>query len=415
MAGAEIDLSGPWADVYQTYCEGRLEDPYPLFTWLLEKYPVHWSEPLESWFVCRHADVVKGLLDPRFSSDRADVNMRKLPEEMRTRLHALGEHVANWLGFMDPPRHTEIRRLLSPVFTPKLARTLEDRVQHLADELVAQLPTPRADLVAGLAHPLPLTVICDILGIPPEDRHRFWQAVINISDYVAEAGPSAVAAAERAHAGVAEMTDYFTTLVARRRRQPEDDVVSHIATTMSAAVGMTVPEVLGICVFLFSAGHDTTTSLLSSSALLLLQHPEEIGRLRADPSLMATAVEEFLRFETPIPLISRVVSENMEFAGHHFRRGDPVVLCVAAANRDPAVFAEPNCLQLDRAPNKQLAFGWGAHFCLGAPLARTEARFALTALLDRLSTSRLENPVPSWHPRHGLRALRDLWTLPARD
>lgn len=414
MAEAAIALDGRWSDVYQAYCEGRLDDPYPLFTWLLETYPVHWSEPLESWFVCRHADVVKGLLDPRFSSDRAAVNMRKLPEDMQSRLHALGEHVANWLGFMDPPRHTEIRRLLAPVFTPKLARTLEDRVRLLADELVARLPSPRVDLVADLAHPLPLTVICEILGIPPEDRGRFWQAVINISDYVAEAGPGVVSAAERAHAGVEELTEYFTILVERRKRHPEDDVVSHIATTMTSAVGMSVSEVLGICVFLFSAGHDTTTSLLSSSALLLLQHPEEMTRLRKDPSLMAPAVEEFLRFETPIPLISRVVSEDLEFAGRRFRRGDSVVLCVAAANRDPAVFDDPNRLHLDRVPNKQLAFGWGAHFCLGAPLARTEARFALTALLDRLWASRLENPVPSWHPRHGLRALRDLWTLPAQ-
>jgi cytochrome P450 len=412
MASMAVALGERWADTYRAYCEGHLDDPYPLFTWLLENHPTHWSELLDAWFVCRHEDVVKALLDPRISSDRAFVSMRKLPPEMQTRLQALGEHISNWLGFMDPPRHTEIRRLLARVFTPTLARTLDDRVRALADELAGRMTGPRVDLVAGLAHPLPLTVICEILGIPPEDRDRFWQAVINISDYVAEAGPGVVASAERAHDGVLEMTSYFKTLIARRKEQPGDDVVSQLATTMTDAVGMTVPEVLGICVFLFSAGHDTTTSLISSSAMLLLRHPEALARLRADPALMPTAVEEFLRFEAPIPLISRVVGEDLELGGRRMRRGDTIVLCAAAADRDPAAFPDPNCLRIDRTPNKQVAFGWGAHFCLGAPLARTEARYALSAILDRLATSRMEDPAPAWHPRHGLRALRDLWTVP---
>jgi cytochrome P450 len=384
-----------------------------LLAWLQQEHPIHWSEPLDSWFICRHADVASGLLDPRFSSDRAAVSIRKLPEEMQTRLHALGEHIANWLGFMDPPRHTQIRRPLTRIFTPRLAQQFEEKIRVLAGDLVVQLPIPRADLVAGIAHPLPLAVICEILGIPPEDRNRFWQAVVNISDYVAEAGPGVVASAERAHAGVEELTAYFKTLVEHRRRYPEDDVVSQLATTMTDTIDMTLAEVLGICVFLFSAGHDTTTSLISSSALLLLQQPDALAQLRDDPTVIPSAVEEFLRFETPIPLISRVASEDFDLAGHRIQRGDSIVLCVAAANRDPEVFDDPQRLWVDRAPNKHLSFGWGAHFCLGAPLARAEARLALTAMLDRLAASRLESPAPRWHDRHGLRALRDLWILPA--
>jgi pimeloyl-[acyl-carrier protein] synthase len=408
-----LALDGSWPEVYQAYCEGRLDDPYPLLALLQERYPIHWSEPLDAWLLCGHADVVKALSDPRFSSDRASVNMRKLPADMQIRLQALGEHIANWLGFMDPPRHTEIRRLLARIFTPRLAKTFEARVSTLSDELVGRMTAPRVDLVAGLAHPLPLAVICDILGIPLEDRDRFWQAVINISDYVAEAGPGVVSAAERAHEGVMEMTSYFTSLVEQRRDQPEDDVVSQIATTISEAVGMSVAEILGICVFLFSAGHDTTTSLISSSTLVLLQHPEALARLREDPTLMPTAVDEFLRYETPIPLISRVAAEDFDLAGHRIRRGDSMVLCVAAANRDPAVFENPQEPRIDRTPNKELAFGWGAHFCLGAPLARMEASFALTAVIDKLAASKMEDPVPQWHPRHGLRALRELWIVPA--
>ncbi len=406
-------IDARWSAEYQSYCEGHLADPYPLLEWLQQEHPIHWSELLDSWFICRHADVAKALLDPRFSSDRAAVNMRKLPAEMQARLHTLGEHIANWLGFIDPPRHTQICQPLARVFTPRLAQQYEEKVRVLADDCVAALDASRADLVAGIAHPLPLTVICEILGIPPEDRERFRQAVLNISDYVAEAGPGVIASAERAHAGVEELTAYFSTLVERRRRHPEDDVVSKLATTMSDSIDMTLAEILGICVFLFSAGHDTTTSLISSSALLLLQHPAALARLCEDPTAMSAAVEEFLRFETPIPLISRIASEPIDLAGHQIRRGDSIVLCVAAANRDPAVFTDPQHVCIDRTPNKHLAFGWGAHFCLGAPLARAEARLALTALVDRLRESRMESPAPLWHDRHGLRALRELWILPA--
>jgi len=203
-------------------------------------------------------------------------------------------------------------------------------------------------------------------------------------------------------------------LIDQRRRAPQDDVVSLLANTATDAIHLTVPEILGICVFLFSAGHDTTTSLISSAALTLLQHPAALAQLRNDPALMPTAVEEFLRVECPIPLISRLAREDMEFAGCSVRRGDAVLFCVAAANRDPDVFEKPDQVRIDRMPNKQLAFGWGAHFCLGAPLARTEARFALQGLVDRLASSRIEDPLPAWHHRIGLRALRDLWIVQPR-
>lgn len=413
MAGRAIRLNGTWLDTYQAYCEGRLHDPYPLFTWLLENHPVHWSEPMDSWFVVNHADVISGLQDPRLSSDRAHVNMKKLPPDMQKRLHSLGEHVSNWLGFMDEPRHTEIRRLLSRAFTLKEAQALEGRIRMLSEELVAKLERPRAELVQGLATPLPLTVVSDLLGIPREDRRRFRQAVVNLGDYVAEPGPNVVTAAERAHAGLEEMTAYFGDLVARCKREPMDGLVTQLATTMSEAVDMKLEEILGLCVFIFAAGHDTSTALIGSSALLLLQHPEEIARLQADSKLIPTAVEEFLRFEPPITVISRVARVDMEMGGEQIQAGETVIFCLAAANRDPAAFPDPNQLQIDRAPNQHLAFGWASRFCLGAHLARTEARCALTAMLERLASSRLENPVPSWHDRSGLRMLRDLWMLSA--
>ena len=413
MPGKAIGLNGTWSGQYQAFCEGRLQEPYPLFTWLLENHPVHWSEPMDSWFVVKHGDVISGLQDPRLSSDRAHVNMKKLPLKMQKSLHSLGEHVSNWLGFRDEPRHTEIRRLLARAFTLKEAQALEGRIRMLSEELVARLERPRADLVQGLATPLPLTVVSDLLGIPEEDRRRFRQAVIDVGDYVAEPGPNVVAAAERAHAGLEEMTAYFRDLVARCRREPRDGLITHLATTMTESLDMKLEEILGLCVFIFAAGHDTSTALIGSSAMLLLQHPEEIARLQADSNLIPLAVEEFLRFEPPITVISRVARVNLEIGGAQIKEGETVIFCVAAANRDPAVFPDPNRLQIDRSPNQHLSFGWATRFCLGAHLARTEARCALTAALERLASSRLENPIPCWHERSGLRTLRDLWILSA--
>src|SRR5262249_1677647 len=147
MADVFLKIDPYWSDVYETYCNGRLDDPYPLFAWLLDHYPAHWSEPLQSWFICRHEDVVKGLLDPRLASDGASVNMRNFPPDLQVRLQGLGEHLSHWLGFIDPPRHTEIRRLLARVFTPKLAQSLEDRVRVITDDLAAHMTEPRVDLV----------------------------------------------------------------------------------------------------------------------------------------------------------------------------------------------------------------------------------------------------------------------------
>jgi pimeloyl-[acyl-carrier protein] synthase len=409
----ENTIGGIWSDKYQSYCEGRLHDPYPLFAWLLEHRAVHWSEPMKSWFVVRYADVINGLQDPRMSSDRAHVNMNKLPPDMQKRFRLLGEHVSNWLGFRDEPRHMEVRRLLGKVFTLKEAQAAEGRIRLLSEELVSKLRNPRAELMEELAHPLPLTVVSDLLGIPVEDRNRFKNAVNDIGDYVAEAGPNVVAAAERAHAGVEQMTAYFKDLIARCRREPTNGLVTQLATTMKDAIDMTLEEILGLCVFIFAAGHETSQSLIGSSALLLLQHQENIARLQENPALMPTAVEEFLRFESPIMLMSRVAREKIEIGGQDIPAGDTVTFCLAAANRDPLAFPNPNELLIDRTPNKHLSFGWAQRFCLGAHLARTEARWALTALLGRLATSRLENPVPSWYDRNGLRELRELWIRPA--
>jgi len=406
-------IVGIWADKYQAYCEGRLADPYPLYAWLLEHHPVHWSEQMQSWFVVRYADVTQVLSDPRMSSDRAHVNMNKLPSEMQRRCVSLQVNISNWLGFMDEPRHMEVRRFLAKVFTPKEALAAEDRMKAISKELVSQLGHPRADLVEELAHPLPLSIVGDLLGVPEKDRKRFVQAMNDIGDFVGEAGPNVIAAAERAHAGLVKLEEYFKGLIAQCKKEPMPGLITALATTVSESMNLGLEQILGLCVFIFEAGQETSKSLISSSALMLLQNPEFIARLQANPSLMPTAIEEFLRAEPPIPLISRVAREDLEYGGQKISAGETVIACVGAANRDPLVFPEPNRIILDRSRNKHLSFGWAQRFCLGAHLARAEARCALTAVLDRLANSRLEDPVPAWHDRSGFRALRELWINPA--
>lgn len=402
-------IAGIWADKYEAYCEGRLADPYPLYAWLLEHQPVHWSERMQSWFLVRYADVTQMLSDPRMSSDRAHVNMNKLPSEMQKRCVSLQVNISNWLGFMDEPRHMEVRRFLAKVFTPNEALAAEDRMKAISKELVSQLGYPRADLVEELAHPLPLSIVGDLLGVPEKDRKQFVQAINGIGDFVGEAGPNVIAAAERAHEGLVKLEGYFKGLIAQSKQKPMPGLITALATTVSESMNLGLEQILGLCVFIFEAGQETSKSLISSSALMLLQNPEFIARLQANPSLMPTAIEEFLRAEPPIPLISRVAREDLEYGGQKISAGETVIACVGAANRDPLVFPEPNRIILDRSRNRHLSFGWAQRFCLGAHLARAEARCALTAVLDRLANSRLEDPVPAWHDRSGFRALRELW------
>ena len=395
---------------YGLFCDGRLADPYPLFHRLRSEDPVHWSDRLNGWVLTRYDDVRAASRDPRFANDRASVNMSGLAEPERTRLAPLGEHVSNWLGFTDPPKHTRMRNLVSKSFTSELAEDMGPRIQHIVDSLIDDAERQgRMDLVNDLAYPLPTTVICEILGVPMENRAQFKGWIDDITKFIGGLGASYLEkTADKAEESRKELTHLFRELTLQRRREPRQDLITALAAVEGDEDGLSEQELLGLCVFLFAAGHETTVSLIANGMLSLLQNRGELERLRRDPSLMETAVEEFLRYESPIQVDTRLIAEDVELRGRCLRKGQPVIMVRAAANRDPAQFPDPDRFDVGRQNNKHLAFGWGIHFCLGAPLARIESRIAVKTLLERLPEIRLESEDVNWWENMALRLPQSL-------
>lgn len=392
---------------YQLFCDGRLTDPYPFYHQLRNDDPVHWSDRLNSWVLTRYADVREASRDQRFSSSRSSVNMGALSESDRIRLRPLGDHVSNWLGFTDPPKHTRMRNMISKTFTPELAKNMRLRTQQIVDELIEEAKGHgRMDLVRDFAYPLPSRVICEILGVPEGNQAQFKTWADDIVAFIGGTGSSAARAADRAEAARKELTCFFRDLTLERRRVPRLDVLTALADMEGEEEGLTEQELLGLSVFLFVAGFETTLSLISNGILSLLQNRSELKRLKSGLStLMGTAIEEFLRYESPISIDTRLVNEDLEFQGCRILEGQPVMLVRAAANRDPHQFRNPDLLDVGRQNNKHLAFGWGIHFCLGAPLARIEAEIAIRTLLERLPDIHLENDEVVWQENHSLRIL----------
>jgi cytochrome P450 len=380
--------------------EDAVADPYPLLAALRERDPVHWSARYRSWFVTRYDDVDACLRDERFSSDR-------IAPYRRARLDGEGSDpgvraafgvLEDWMVFKDPPDHTRLRTLLSRAFTPRAVDRMRPRVAEIADELLTDVAgRGRADLVGDYAYPLTASVIAEMLGVPRADRARFkdW------SDQITGLVFGGMGDTDRHTAGangMAELTDYLSGLVAAHERDPADDLLSALISARDAGDSLSHDEVIATGVLLLFAGHETTTNLIGNGLLALLRHPRQRAALAADPTLIDGAVGELLRFDGPAKTIARLMAADVTLRGRTLRRGERVFLCAAAANRDPAVFPEPDRLDLTRTHGRNLGFGIGLHYCLGAPLARLEASLAIPRALDRLPGLRLGSEPLRWHP-----------------
>ncbi|MDX6572653.1 MAG: hypothetical protein QOC86_1809 [Gaiellales bacterium] len=404
--------AGNWRDVdelmaspaYAAFCAGRLADPYPLLAWLRANDPAHWSPVLSSWILTRYDDVVEGLLDRRFANDRIAASMDALPPELRETCAPLGVHVSNWLGYTDPPKHTRLRALVRTTFTPARAEAMEERIRELTDALLDDVvEAERADLAQGLAFPLPARVICEILGIPVPRAEEFHRWSEDMGGFTGNLGPTLIEIAPRALASYVELEEFIADMVAERQRCPHHDLIAHLAEA-EAAGGLSRPELTGLSVFALMAGHETTSGLISSALAIVLADEELRAELTADASRYPAAIEEILRLEAPIQFSPRLVAEDVERHGRTIRAGEVAMLHLGAANRDPERFADPDRLDLDRPNNRHLSFAWGPHFCLGAPLARTEAIIALRRLLERFPDVRLTDPEPGWRENMTMRA-----------
>lgn len=396
------------SDAYARFCDGTLADPYPLLRWLREHDPVHWSDTLGVWLVTRYADVHAGLLDRRLSNDRIAANFQHLPEGLRRSAAPLAEHISSWLGFTDPPKHTRLRGLLRDTFRPNLPQQLDGRIREIAGGLLDTLAVQdEPDLVAGYALPLPAVVICDILGLPPEDTGRFGDWSDDMVGVTGHVGPSLVDIVPGALRSYAALDEFIGAQVQARHACPAGDLIGTLAAAEDAG-RLDRTELTGLAVFTLVAGHETTASLLGTALHMVLGDADLRARLRREPEAWAPLIEELLRLEAPIQLSPRVAAEGLEIGGRAIAAGDAVVLHLGAANRDPRQFPSPEAVDLGAATTRHLAFAWGPHFCLGAPLARAEAAIALPLLLERMPELELLDSAPSWRANMSIRGLTTL-------
>ena len=392
----------------------NVQDPFTVYRWLRDQAPVYWSESLTAWVVTRYADVVDVFGNPQtFSSDR----FRRIDERyasQRPAVQAVAEVLGHWLVFRDPPDHDRLRGLLQSSFTPKTLESSRERIQRTADTLLDRVVARGTmDFIREVAFPLPATVIAGLMGAPEDDL----EAIKAWSDRLASYLGGAVDARDNfteASAGVAALVRYFDALLRERERQPSDDLMTLMLRAEHQGDRLTHDEVVANCVLLLFAGHETTTNLLGNGLFHLLRHPAQAALLRADPSLLHHAVEELLRYDGPVPATVKIATEDRSWHGRTIRRGDMVMPFMASANRDPRQFPDPDTLDVCRAPERHVAFAAGMHFCLGAWLARLEARIVLDTVFRRLPDLELASAEVRWKPMIFLRGLESLplrWTV----
>jgi cytochrome P450 len=371
-----------------------LPDPYPVLAGLREASP--FAEAGGALVVVgRHEDCSRILRDPRASSER---NRSLLsPAEVRA------QRAPSFLS-LDPPDHTRLRRLVSKAFAPRVIAGLAPRIRELSDDLLDQAGDRRLEVVSQLAYPLPVRIISELLGVPAEDHSRFagWSASLAhaLQPQFVSADASAAAAAQQARL---EFASYFRELIAARRARPADDLLSELIRAEEDGHRLSEAELIGTCVLLLVAGHETTVGLISNAILALLRHPDQLAALRADPDLAGSAVEETLRYDPPVQLTGRVARGAMQVGPVSAPDGAVLLLLLAATGRDPDAFAEPDRFDIRRAAGSHLAFAAGPHFCLGAPLARLEATIALQAFTARVADPQLDPAGVAYKPNLNLR------------
>lgn len=383
-------------------------DPYPVYRRLREDHPILWNPVTSQWLISRHAEVNRLLRDRRlgrtYRHQATHVQMgRPEPPSWQAPFHELND--AGLLD-MEPPDHTRLRRLVLRAFTPRTVEALRGRIQGVVDGLIDRFDRAgEVDLIADFVEPLPVTVIAELLGVPEADRHllRPWSADFCL---MYELDPPDASARQAVQASL-EFGAYLRALLAERRRRPGDDLISALAGVVDDGDALTEAELIGTCVLLLNAGHEASVNGAGNGWWSLLRHPDALARLRADPSLLPTAIEELLRFDTPLSLFERWVLEPIEVEGVSIPRGGEVALLFGSANRDPAAFHRPDELDLTRDPNPYLSFGAGIHYCLGAPLAKLELEIAFGTLLRRMPRLELAES-PRWKPTFVLRGLQTL-------
>ncbi len=376
-----------------------VRDPYPLLHQLRQQAPVYWSDAIGAWLVTRYDDLVVTMKDPtRFSNEnRLGQAVAYLPPEKRANFKPFEDHYkTKGLLHSDPPDHTRLRALVTKEFTAKVVEQMKPQIQKIVDGVLDAAESEGGmDVIPDLAAALPVGVIAEILGVPQGDRHLFKRWTDAILGFQGVNKPSE-ADLYRAQEALVELRAYLLDMFNERRRTPRQDLMSKFVAVESAGERLSQAELINTSVTLFTAGHETTLSFISNSIYSLLANPDQMQLLREKPELLASALEESLRFESPVSRQSRLMKADAELGGKTLKKGEMLFQMLNAANRDPEYFADPDKFDIQRQNNRHMAFGQGMHFCVGAMLARTEGLIAVGTTIRRFPNLRLVDDKPDW-------------------
>jgi cytochrome P450 len=397
--------SKPAPSLYQLLDPAVLANPYPLYERLRTEAPVHWDPYLHAWVVTRYADVVTVL--HHFSANRTPT-----PEQYAAiglaELGPLAQVMVKQMLFMDAPDHTRLRGLASTAFTPARVEALRSHIKEILDNLLAPLlETGRMDVIADLAAPLPAIVTAEMMGLPISDANQLKDWSADFAEVLGnfQHNPDR---ASRTLKCVEEMTSYFRDAIEEIRREPREGLISALLNAEIDGDRLTEEEVIANCIVTMVGGQETTTNLIGNGVLTLVRHPDQMLRLKNDLTLIPSAVEELLRYESPSQHTARICREDTELGGKLIRKGQAVIAVMGAGNRDPERFPDPDRLDLGRTDNRHLAFGWASHFCFGAPLARNEGQLTFEALVRLTNKLEIEPRPIVWRNNLGLRGLTSL-------
>ncbi|SRR5712691_2306313 len=382
---------------YDLLSPAHFAAPYETFALMRENDPLYWHELTGLWFVTRYEDVHAVARDRRFSSNRIDSFMPPGTDDKR---QAIRDHFTDWMVFTDPPEHTRLRKLFSRVFAPRSIAMLEPFIHQIVDETLDRVRgQDQIDIIGDFGFPVPAQVIAHMLGVPPDrvdDFRRWSRDILAVPERIGDPEENVAIT----HQAIRSLEKFFGELIAQRRAEPTGDLLGLMVRASEDGAVLSDREMVASCALFLTAGHETTTNLIGNATLALLRNPGELARLRAQPDLAASAVEEFLRYDATVAGLPRTAKEDVQLSGGTVPAGATVMAVLPSANRDPATFTDPDRLDIGRGDMRHLGFGGGVHACIGAALARLETRIAMTALLATYPRMELAvsqpSPVVGW-------------------
>ena len=391
-----------------------LANPYPIFAQMRSNDPIYWSAESNYWILTRYADIISMVQSDRLSSNRIAAHSARMPDEAKAYFRPFFTAVSSWMLMIDPPDHTRLRALVVNAFTPHVVENMRGLVQDLVNNMLAAVKDQgRMDVMTDLANPLPATVIAELLGVPGTDQRQFkeWSDDIAVALSGIDTGGSKeelFRLYDVAQKSLLALSDYFRERVVELRRSPRENLLSALAQAEEQGDRLSEDELFANCVLLMIAGHETTTNLIGNGILALLQNPGQREALASNPELIGSAVEELLRYDSPVQKMGRIALADIDVGGKHITKGQLVCVSFAAGNRDPEQFESPEQLDITRKPNRHLAFGHGLHYCVGAALARLEGQIAINGVLRSLPKIQLASENLEWYRNFTLRGLKSL-------